>query len=381
MRLPQPKIILNDAPAHRGYQTVGWSIAFLLVLYIAYVTPDYLTIKFTLAVTFALAVLGLNLVTGLSGQVSLGHSAFFGIGAYTTAILMAEYNWPFLLTLPVSGVIGGIVGFLVGLPALRIRGLYLALVTLAIGVTFPTFVGWLDSPDHLWGWIPTGGQSGKTVNDLGKWKVPGWLPGHMSLQGWLFVIVTVISGLMFLLASNLIRSRVGRGLVALRDNEVGAAVSGVYPAAFKTMAFAYSSIYAAIAGSLYTLAVGTVSPNTFGLLLSIQVITGLVVGGIGTLSGAIIGGLFIEFVPYWASDKLPGPRANILFGLVLIAVIYLAPGGIMHMVRAVRARVVRFIPRLPTVSAASFAAAPETRAVATIAAASVTEPQGQGGHA
>jgi branched-chain amino acid transport system permease protein len=371
-----PKVVFNDAPAHRIYQVVGWSIAFLMILYIVYVAPDYLIIKFTVATTFALAVLGLNLVTGLSGQVSLGHSAFFGTGAYTTAILMVDYKWPFLLTLPVSAAIGFVVGFLVGLPALRIRGLYLALVTLAIGVAFPTFIAWLDSPDHLYGWIPTGGQSGKTVEELGRWKVPGWLPGTVSLEGWFFIIVVTIAGIMFLFANNLIRSRVGRGLVALRDNEIGAAVSGVYPAAFKTMAFAYSSLYAAVAGSLYTLAVGTVSPNTFGLQLSIQFITGLVVGGIATLSGSVIGGLFIEFVPYWASDRLPGPRANILLGLVLIIVIFIAPGGIMYLVRALRARVVRFIPRLPTISAAPSGAVPETRAVASVAAASVTESQG-----
>jgi branched-chain amino acid transport system permease protein len=369
-----PKRIVKGSPAHRVYQVVGWIVLGLVVLYVVYGLQDYMATKFSLAVSFGLAILGLNLVTGYSGQVSLGHSAFFGIGAYTTAVLMADSSWSWYLTLPAAAVIGGVVGFLVGLPALRIKGLYLALVTLAIAVVFPTMVKWVDDK----GWISTGGANGKAVASVDNWVAPGWLPGTVSSNDWRFLVICAVAGVLFLGASNLTRSRVGRGLVALRDNEVGAAVSGVFPAGFKTSAFAISSVYAAVAGSCYTLAVGTVSPDTFGLVLSIQFIAGLVVGGVATISGSMLGGGVIEFLPYYTADWFTGPRANILLGLVLIVVIFIAPGGVMWFVRKMRAKLVVFVPQLPQISPARPS---EVQSAPTAPEAAASVPDTQGGQA
>jgi branched-chain amino acid transport system permease protein len=365
-----PATIVKGSPAHRVYQLVGWIALGLAILYVVYGLQDYMATKFSLGVSFGLAILGLNLVTGYSGQVSLGHSAFFGIGAYTTAVLMADSSWSWYWTVPVAAVLGGLVGFGVGLPALRIRGLYLALVTLAIAVVFPTMVKWVDDK----GWINTGGANGKTVPTVDNWVPPSWLPGKVSSSDWRFLVICAITGLLFLAASNMIRSRVGRGLLALRENEVGAAVSGVFPAGFKTSAFAVSSAYAAVAGACYTLAVGTVSPDSFGLTLSIQFIAGLVVGGVAIISGSLLGGIFIEFLPYYTADWFSGPRANILLGLVLIVIIFIAPGGVMWFVRRMRSKLVVFVPRLPEISPAH--PSPSESAPTIPMAASVTDTQG-----
>jgi branched-chain amino acid transport system permease protein len=361
-----PKIYTRGTPVHRAYQVVGWTLLGLATLWVVYGAENYMVTKFSIALSFSIAILGLNLVTGYSGQISLGHSAFFGVGAYSTAILMADHDWPYLATIPVAAALGAAVGFVVGLPALRIRGLYLALITLAIAIVFPVLLKRFD-------WL-TGGANGKTVNIA--WTVPGWLPGDVSRDDWKFLWVAAIAGALFLLSSNLIRSRVGRGLMALRDNEIGAAVSGVHPAGFKTAAFATSALVASVGGTTYTLAVGTVSPDSFGLIRSIEFIAGLVVGGVATIAGNLLGGLIIEFLPYYTSTWLEGPRANVLLGLFLIAVIFIAPGGLMWGIRQVRAKIILFIPKLPTLS--SVRQGEEPALAASVAAPDTTE---QGGDA
>lgn len=331
------KVFPKHGAVHRVWQVVGYGLVFLAFLYIVYAVPNYMVTKFSIGLTYALAILGLNLVTGYSGQVSLGHSAFFGIGAYATGILMVDHNWSFWATLPVSAGLGLAVGYLIGIPALRIRGLYLALITLALAIVFPVIAKEFDGL--------TGGANGKTIS--GRWNPPDWWPGDITDSDWKFICVAMVTAIGFLLCSNMVRSRVGRGLVALRDNPVGAAVSGVYPAGFKTTAFAASALIGAVAGSLYALTVGTLSPDAFGLIKSIEFIAGLIVGGIAVIIGSLIGGLFIEFLPYYSGELLPGPRANILLGACLIGVIFVAPGGIMYLVRQLRARFIQFLPVLP----------------------------------
>ena len=198
-----------------------------------------------------MAILGLNLVVGFSGQISLGHSAFFGFGGYTAAVLIVDHDWPFLATLPVAALFGGALGFLLGLPALRIRGLYLALVTLALAIVFPS-IAKIDQLADI-----TGGANGKPV-PVG-WHRPSWFPLKVTQQGWQFLVLAAIAGLLFFLASNMVRSRAGRALVSLRDNEIGATVSGVYPAGWKTGAFAISAAYASMAGAMLTLAIPIVA--------------------------------------------------------------------------------------------------------------------------
>jgi branched-chain amino acid transport system permease protein len=331
------RVITKGTPFHRGLQLAGWLALVVAVWYVAYQGPNYLVPRYSLALTYALAILGLNLVTGFNGQVSLGHSAFFGIGAYTTMILINDHGWPLLAALVPAAIIGAMLGYAVGVPALRIRGLYLSLVTLGLPIAF--------EPLALKFGSLTGGGDGKSLKI--HWKAPGWMPGHLNENSWAFVTIAAIAAVMFVLASNMIRSRAGRALVSLRDNEIGAAVSGVYPAGYKTTAFAMSASYASIAGGLYALAAKTITPYSFGTGLSIQFITGLVIGGIATIIGPLIGGLVTIFLPYLTQKQLEGVRANILFGAILIALAFIMPGGILAGVRQIRAKFVRLVPRLP----------------------------------
>jgi branched-chain amino acid transport system permease protein len=359
------KVFPKHGAVHRVWQAVGYGLVFLAFLYIVYVAPNYMVTKFSIGVAYSLAILGLNLVTGYSGQVSLGHSAFFGVGAYTTAILMVDHNWSFWATIPVAAALGILVGYAVGIPALRVRGLYLSLITLALAIVFPVLAKEFDGL--------TGGANGKVIS--GRWDPPGWIPGDITDSDWKFITIAFVAAVGFLLCSNMVRSRVGRGLIALRDNPTGAAVSGVYPAGFKTTAFAASAMVGAVAGSLYALAVGTLSPDSFGLIRSIEFIAGLIVGGVATIIGSLVGGMIIEFLPYYTSEFLEGPRANILLGAFLILVIFVAPGGIMYLVRKWRAKVVMFLPKLPTVAPAPVSAG-ESAPAAEAVAASASSTQG-----
>ena len=192
---------------------------------------NYLVLRWAQAVTLAIAILGLNIVTGYSGQISIGHSAFFGIGAYTTMILVADHGWPFLATLPVAGAIGFAIGFVIGIPALRIRGLYLSLVTLGIALGLPRDrqEDWRARPAAATASPSPSARSTCREASAGT-RRPG-SPDTSTNNAWILVTVFVIAIVMFILASNLVRSRVGRGLVAMRDNEIGAAVSRVSTAA------------------------------------------------------------------------------------------------------------------------------------------------------
>jgi branched-chain amino acid transport system permease protein len=347
-----PFTIERGGRDHRIYQAVGYGLIVVAIILIAFTQPSYQLLNFSKVVAYSVAILGINIVTGYSGQISLGHSAFFGIGAYTTAYLVADEGWPYLATLPVAALIGLAVGFAVGLPALRIQGLYLALVTLAIAAVFPVIVK-MDALVDI-----TGGSNGKPVAI--DWDKPKWFGLDVSNEAWEFLVVAAVGALLFLLASNLIRSRVGRAIVAVRDNPIGAVTSGISLSLWKTGAFAVSAAYGAIAGSLFIMVIPIVSPDSVGFALAFQLITGLVLGGLATVSGSLVGGLTMVFLPYysaqWSGDKSflffdpvdSGLLANVLYGALLIGAMFVMPGGIISFVRGLRSRFVRFVPRPPT---------------------------------
>lgn len=347
-------VIERGSRRHRLLQALFYGGVVGIVVLLAVTQPDFHLTFLIQVAAYAVAILGLNLVTGFSGQISLGHSAFFGVGAYTTAILVTDHGWPFLATFPVAAGLGLAFGYLVGLPALRISGLYLALVTLAVAAVFPVLLK-LDAVSGT-----TGGSNGKGVEF--DWRKPSWFGLDVSAKGWRFLVAAAVAGVAFLLASNLVRSRVGRALQALRDNPTGATASGVNLAAWKTGAFAFSAAYGAIGGSLIALAGGGVSPDSLGFLLAIQLITGLVLGGAATISGAVVGGLAVVYLPYysstWASGRSflffdpsdSGLLGQVLRGLLLIAVMFVMPGGAVSFWRMLRGKVVRLVPRLPAVS-------------------------------
>ena len=355
-----PVIVERKSPWHRAFQLAGVLAVIAFFFFVTNVAENFSASRWAIALTLTVAILGLNIVTGYSGQISIGHSAFFGIGAYTTMILIADHGWPFLATLPVAGALGFAVGAVIGIPALRIRGLYLSLITLGLALAFPAIV----KSDNFFGIdfaSITGGSNGKVISngDVTKtegfhWNPPSWAPHGWTTNDWTFATVFVIALLMFVMTSNLVRSSVGRGLIAMRDNETGAAVSGVYPAQYKVLAFATSALVTSIGGGCFALAAGTIGPDTFGLQRSIEFIAGLVIGGVATILGPFIGGVLVEWLPYWAFEvnwpilgRLEGPQAGILYGAILVVIIFFMPGGIVHGLRQIRSKFVVMVPRLP----------------------------------
>jgi branched-chain amino acid transport system permease protein len=280
--------------------------------------------QFTLVLSYAVAVLGLNLLLGYSGQISLAHGAFFALGAYVTAILVAKSGWPHLATVPVAAAICFVAGFAVGIPALRLHGLYLALVTLGIAVAMPQLIKRFDGL--------TGGTQGLPAPQ------PTSPTSALANDQWLYLLNLALAVLMFVLAAGIVRGRVGRALVAVRDNEIAAKTFGVDLAAYKTRAFAISAAYAGVGGSMFAMTIGFVAPESFGLALSLTVLAAVVVGGLATVAGAVFGALFIEFVPVYAAD-INEALAAVIYGGVLILFMYVLPTGVVGLLRRLGARI------------------------------------------
>jgi branched-chain amino acid transport system permease protein len=251
-----------------------------------WVLESFHLFQLTLAVIMALAVLGLNIVTGYNGQISLGHGAFFAVGAYATAIPMSLLDWSFWATLPVSAVVCGAVGWGVGFPALRLGGLYLALTTFALAVAVPQILK--HKAVEAW----TGGVQGLF---LLKPEAPEWL--KLSPDQYMYLVALLVAGICYLLTANLLRGRIGRAMMAVRDNPTAAEAMGVDLASIKTRTFAVSAIVTGMAGSLSAAVVEFVAPDSFTFILSISLFVGMVVGGVGSILGSVFGGLFVLFVP------------------------------------------------------------------------------------
>jgi branched-chain amino acid transport system permease protein len=279
--------------------------------------------QFTLVLVYAVAVLGLNLLVGYSGQISLGHGAFFGLGAYTAALLIEKASVPYLLTVPAAGALCFAAGFLFGVPALRLHGLYLALVTLGLAIAFPQLIKRFDGL--------TDGTQGLTVEQP---TAPGWLP--LADDQFLYLLCLVVAALMFLIAWNMMRGQLGRAVKAVRDGEIPASTLGVDLAATKTLVFAVSAGYAGVGGALYVFAIGFVAPEAFTLTVSFAFLAAIVVGGLATISGALFGALFIEFVPVYASD-VNVALTGVIYGGVLIAFMWVLPEGAAGLPRRLRA--------------------------------------------
>jgi len=286
-----------------------------LLLAPVFLSTDYHLFQLTLTVASALAILGLDLVTGYTGQLSLGHGAFYAIGAYTTAVLMADYEVPYWATLPASAGTAAAAGFAIGMPALRLRGHYLALTTFALAVAVPQLLKYRG----LEGW--TGGVQGIALTKPGPPFGLGLTPDQ-----WLYLFALAIAALAFFLVHNLVRGRIGLAMAAIRDHPLAAEAMGVDLARVKISAFAISAMITGVAGSLSAITVQFVAPDSFPPLLSIFLFVGLVVGGLGSLTGAVIGALFVEFVPNLA-DQVSKAAPGAVYGVALIAVLYLMPEG------------------------------------------------------
>ena len=308
-------------------------IALAVLLALACVLPflvgNYRVFQLTLVLAYSIALLGLNMLTGYNGQISLGHGAFYAIGAYTAAILMDKGGMPYWATIPIAGVVCLVAGFLFGLPALRLEGLYLALATFALGVAMPQIL----KHHGLEQW--TGGVQGIVIN---KPDPPAWL--NVSQDQWLYFFTLAWVVLLFVLAWNLLRGRVGRAMVAIRDQPVAAQAMGVNTALYKSLTFGVSALYTGVAGALGAIAVQFVAPDSFTIFLSITLVVGVVIGGLASISGAIYGALFIQFVPNLA-DQISKAAPWAIYGVFLLAFIYVMPTGVAGFIRMVRARLRR----------------------------------------
>jgi branched-chain amino acid transport system permease protein len=295
-------------------------VSVLVVL--PFVLTDFRTVQLATVGAYFIAILGLDVLTGHSGQISLGHGAFMAVGAYTTAILMSNHGVRDLWTIPIAAGVAGMIGLLAGVPALRLSGLYLALATFGIAVVLPTI---LKKFDHF-----TGGSTGITL--FGKPAQTGHGVGVWGLTNnqWLYALTWTTGGVVFLVAWWLLDSRFGRSLRAIRDSELAATASGVNRAKYKVLAFGVSAAFAGVAGSLFAINVAYVAPDTFPIQLSLYLLVGAVVGFFGSIWGAALGALLIQFLPDivglipHVDTKQTGPT-TLFFGLVLVVLMLVLP--------------------------------------------------------
>ena len=310
-------------------QLIVLAVLLLVAVALPFAVSNYRTFQFTLVLVYAIALLGLNMLTGYNGQISLGHGAFYAIGAYCTAVLMDKFGVPYWLTLPVCGAVCLLVGFLFGLPALRLEGLYLALATFALGVSLPQLLKYHQF--EKW----TGGVQGIVIQ---KPEAPFGLP--LKPDQWLYFFTLAVALVMFALAWNLLRGRVGRAMVAIRDNHVAAEAMGVNNSIYKSLTFGVSAMYTGVAGGLSAIAVQFVAPDSFDIFLSIKFLIGIVIGGLASIPGAIFGALFLQFVPNVA-DEISKAAPWAIFGLFLLAFVYVMPMGISGAIQMGLARLAR----------------------------------------
>jgi branched-chain amino acid transport system permease protein len=293
--------------------------ASLVVLLLLLATPlfvkNFIIFQMTMWLVYAIAIIALNLLTGGSGQFSLGQSAFYALGAYTSAILMEHGDVNYVLTLPVAGLVCFIFGFLFGLPALRLSGVYLALATFALATAMPQLLklGVFEK------W--TGGVQGLVVT---KPDPPFGLP--MSQDMWLYYFTLIVALLIYVASVNLLNSRSGRAMMAIRDNQIAASALGVNLSLYKTLAFGISAAFTGVAGALGAIVVQFVAPDGYTIQLAIAIFLGMVVGGVGWLPGSLAGSAFIVFVPNIAESISKG-LSGAVFGILLIIVIFLLPHG------------------------------------------------------
>jgi branched-chain amino acid transport system permease protein len=311
----------------RRVPMVGVVVAVVAALLLPLFVSNFRLFQFTQVGIYAIALLGLNMLTGYNGQISLGHGAFYAVGAYTTAIMIDRWSVPYPVTIVAAGVLCLVVGFLFGIPALRLEGLYLALATFALALAVPQILKYFEH------W--TGGSQGIV---LSKPNAPWGL--KISPDQWLYLFTLAILLVLFVVARNLLAGRTGRAIVAIRDNPIAAQAMGVNTALYKSLTFGVSAAYTGVAGALSALAIAFVAPDSFDVFRSITFLVGIVIGGLASISGAVFGALFIQFVPNWAQDiSKAAPWA--IYGVFLIVFMYVMPRGIAGALRLAFARATR----------------------------------------
>ncbi len=283
-------------------------IAFMFAL--PFIVPSSIIYNATLFLVFALVAVALMTLVGFTGQISLGHAGFMATGAYTTAFLFSK-GWPFLIALLAAALISGILGLVIGLPALRLEGPYLAIATLGFGLAIQQILN---------NWELMGASTGLIADRPRLFGIDFF--NDMPYYYLVLIIVAVLTWMAF----NLKRSHIGRAFQAIRDAELAAQMSGINLAYYKTLAFVISAALTGIAGGLYGALLMYITPEGFNLVMSIKFLLTIVVGGLGFLPGAIIGAAFFSGLDVFLSSQQN--RSQLLFGVVVILLALIEPGGI-----------------------------------------------------
>jgi branched-chain amino acid transport system permease protein len=324
---------MNSASAapSQAKRLIGLLIVAAALVALPFLIKNYRVFQINLVMIYAIAILGLNILTGFNGQISLGHGAFYAIGAYTAAILMDQASLPYWVTPIPSAVVCAVLGFLMGFPALRLGGHYLALATYALALAIPQLLKF----KHIEHW--TGGVQGIVLN---KPEAPfefAFLGQPLSPDRWTYFVILFVTVVMFWLARNLLKGRVGRALIAIRDHPIAASAMGVNLAMVKSMTFGVSAAFTGVAGALGAFTVAFVAPDSFNVFLSISFLVGLVIGGLASIPGAIFGAIFIQYVPNIA-DQISKSAPWAIYGIFLLVFMYTMPSGVMGLLHTIRAK-------------------------------------------
>jgi branched-chain amino acid transport system permease protein len=305
----------SKRPAPIPGKSAAMFLSLVLAIGLPFVAETFVTFQATQILVYAIAIIGLNLLTGFSGQLSLGHAAFYAMGAYTAAILIGTFGVPYFLTLPAAALVCFLFGFAFGLPALRLEGVYLALATFALSVAMPQILKF--SLFENW----TGGVQGLVID---KPDPPPFL--RISADQWLYFFTLAVTVILYVVAANLTRTRTGRALMAIRDNPLAASSMGINNSMYKALAFGVSALYTGVAGALGAIVVQFVAPDSFTIYVSVALLVGLVVGGVGWLPGAFFGAAFILLVPNLAENVSKG-LSGATYGVILIVLMLVMPRG------------------------------------------------------
>lgn len=302
----------------------------VLAVAMTWMVSDFRLSQLATVISWSVAMLGLNMLTGYNGQISLGHGAFMGVGAYTVAILVRDQGMSYPIAIVIAFLLCFVAGALIGIPALRLPGTSLALITVALALAFPQVIKKFTSV--------TNGVGGITTPRDRQFNAPEW--SELTNDQWRYLVFVLMAIALFFFAWNIVRGRWGLAMMAVRDNPLSAASMGVNLPRTKVVTFGISAGYAGIGGAMAYILTSFVGPDNWTLLTSIAILTGIVIGGLGTVAGAIIGGVFVQFMPTWAqevSNEAPG----VVYGVVIILVMLLAPGGVMGLARRTYAWIVR----------------------------------------
>jgi branched-chain amino acid transport system permease protein len=325
------------AERQKGISTmalVGGLVVLVALVCLPFLVKNYRVFQFNLVLVYAIALLGLNILTGYNGQFSLGHGAFYAIGAYVTAILMDRYEVPYWITPAISFAVCLVAGYLMGFPALRLAGHFLALATFALALATPQMLKFKGIEEF------TGGVQGLVLMKPDAPFEFSMFGQPLNADRWLYFYTLFVTAIMFLVGWNLLRGRVGRALIAIRDHPIAAAAMGINLPVFKSITFGMSAAFTGVAGSLGAIAVAFVAPDSFTVFLSITFLVGVVVGGLATIWGAIFGAIFIQFIPNVA-DEISKSAPWAIYGVFLIGLMYLMPTGVMGLLQTIKARLFR----------------------------------------